>query len=508
MTAHPLRALRRIVVRTVPAGAAAALVTTGLITPARPVDRKAVVSERVHSLAKGPVGQGWSKTAETGHSTELVGFEWQGNHDGAVEVRVKQNGGWGDWQRVEGDPAEGPDEGSHERHPRTTAGPLWVGRGVRQVEVRVAEGTLAGLRLHALHSEEPKSSGGTEPAGGAVPQPGMVSRAGWGADESYRSLNPGCGRPQYAPVVRFAVVHHTVNPNNYTPADSASMIRGIYYFHTHTNGWCDIGYNFLVDRFGTVFEGRFGGVANAVVGAHAQGFNTGSTGVALLGSFQADPVPSPMYDGLRTVLAWKLSLHEIDPTATIAFNGRQVAAVSGHRDLNATECPGNIPYGMLPQLRSELVPLVGLAPKVNVRSAASGKLMDVSGGSQAPGTTVIQWSAHGGPNQQWRFEPLGGDLYKVVSVSSGQVLDVAGGSTAAGADVIQWPWHGGSNQQWRVVPLSSVVPGASSDVLQITSARTGMALDVSGGSGAEGAHVVQWPWHGGPNQQWARVQVG
>ncbi len=299
--------------------------------------------------------------------------------------------------------------------------------------------------------------------------------------------------------MRLALVHHTVNSNTYSAAESAALVRGIYYFHTHTNGWCDIGYNFLVDRFGTVFEGRFGGIQSAVVGAHAAGFNTGSTGVALLGTFVNDPVSAAGYDGLRSLLAWKLGVHGIDPRATISFNGRNLATVSGHRDVNSTECPGGRLYELLPQLRNELGNLMG-APRYNVASAASDKVVDVWGASRRAGAAVIQWSPNGGANQQWRFEALGDDVYRIVAVHSGQVLDVYGGSTAPGADVIQWPWNGGANQQWRLVPQSG-------GLLQIVSVNSGLALDVYGASTAEGAKLIQWPWHGGANQQWSRRQL-
>src|SRR6266513_1044157 len=127
--------------------------------------------------------------------------------------------------------------------------------------------------------------------------PGIISRAAWGADESWRTYASGCnGQPDYADTVRYSVLHHTDTSNSYNPSDSAAIVRGIYQFHTHTNGWCDIGYNFLVDRYGQVFEGRAGGIGNPVIGAHAGGFNTQSTGVAIIGEFQDAGVPGPAYD--------------------------------------------------------------------------------------------------------------------------------------------------------------------------------------------------------------------
>src|SRR5207248_11630619 len=155
----------------------------------------------------------------------------------------------------------GPDARCKEYGGRSTAGPVWVGEGRRDVQVRVVGGTVSDLKIHAIHS--PKDAGGSGfSIGGASAepaQPAVITRAQWGADESYRTFAPGCdGTVSYADNVHNAIVHHTDNTNGYSADQTASIIRGIYYFHTHTNQWCDIGYNFLVDRFGRVWEGRYG----------------------------------------------------------------------------------------------------------------------------------------------------------------------------------------------------------------------------------------------------------
>ena len=114
----------------------------------------------------------------------------------------------------------------------------------------------------------------------ATAAPSIVPRLSWGADESIRR-----GPPSYAADVRFAIVHHTAGRNDYTRAEAPAIVKGIQLFHVQGNGWNDIGYNFLVDRFGTIYEGRFGGVDRNVIGAHALGFNTESVGIALLGTY-------------------------------------------------------------------------------------------------------------------------------------------------------------------------------------------------------------------------------
>ncbi len=192
-----------------------------------------------------------------------------------------------------------------------------------------------------------------------------MSRAQWGADESYRSLNPGCGQPEYADSVRMGLVHHTDTANNYAPGDGPALVRSIYYFHTHGNGWCDIGYNFLVDRFGTRFEGRSGSLTQPVIGAHTLAFNYNSFAVSAMGTFSTADAPGAMLSSIGQVLGWKLGLHGRDPYGTDVLRsaggdgarwpaGTMVSfnVVSGHRDAYSTDCPGAVLYGQLPTLRS------------------------------------------------------------------------------------------------------------------------------------------------------------
>ena len=122
-------AARRLSTRMAVATVAATLVATGLVALPASSDLRAEIKDKVQTLIEGRAEVGWERTADTGQSTQLVGFEWEGSQAGAVEVRAKGPDGWTDWQLVEGDPTEGPDPDSHERrHDRTTAGPVWVGR--------------------------------------------------------------------------------------------------------------------------------------------------------------------------------------------------------------------------------------------------------------------------------------------------------------------------------------------------------------------------------------------
>ena len=187
-------------------------------------------------------------------------------------------------------------------------------------------------------------------------EPTIVSRAGWGADESLRSGSPLYGE------VRCAFVHHTVNGNTYSRSQAPALVRGIYYYHTRVNGWNDIGYNFLIDRFGTIYEGRYGGVAKAVIGAQVLGFNSMSTGVAIIGTFDTVAPSKAALSSLEHLLAWKLDLSHLNPLGTAralcqttqkyrAGQWVSLPVISGHRQVNYTDCPGTVLFGMLPSIR-------------------------------------------------------------------------------------------------------------------------------------------------------------
>ena len=195
-----------------------------------------------------------------------------------------------------------------------------------------------------------------------------MPRSGWHANEEIVRA-----APRFAPAVRLAVVHHTAGTNSYTRAQAAAIVRGIEVYHVQGNGWNDIGYNFLVDRFGTVYEGRGGGITKNVIGAHAEGFNSGTVGVALIGNFMTAKPPQAMQDALVKLLAWRLDVAHVDPLSRVVYTsggnakfkaGKVVTlrAISGHRDTGPSECPGNDAYALLPAI-AKRVSLTGL-PKL------------------------------------------------------------------------------------------------------------------------------------------------
>jgi hypothetical protein len=308
----------------------------------------------------------------------LVGVHWRGS--GSVEFRTRSLGGrWGEWVAAAPEDEDQPDVGTDERARAGSwrhGNPWWVGPSNR-IEYRT-RGRVA--RLRAFFVWSPSAAvplRGLQKAG----SPPVVSRAGWGADESIRRA-----APSYAPEVRVAIVHHTAGSNGYSASESAAIVRAIQIYHVKGNGWNDIGYNFLVDKYGKVFEGRYGGVDKNVVGAHAEGFNTGTVGAAVLGEYSSLAVAGKARDALAALLAWRLDLAHVEPVSTLSFisggNARFpsgvpvfLRSVSGHRDTGFTDCPGRALYALLGEISGEVAE-IGL-PKLYapiVTGAVPGKV--------------------------------------------------------------------------------------------------------------------------------------
>ncbi|MGH3029467.1 MAG: N-acetylmuramoyl-L-alanine amidase, partial [Gaiellaceae bacterium] len=206
---------------------------------------------------------------------EMVGLHWQGS--GEVWFRTaREQGAWSAWRHARLEDEDGPDPASPERGRRAgwkLGNPYWTG-SARFIQYRLS-GRVMRLRAFFLHVPVTEVPAPLRPApvtlAARARQPGMVRRSEWRADESIVR-----GKPAYAVRVRLSVVHHTAGTNSYTPGEAAAIVRGIQRYHVKGNGWDDIGYNFLVDKYGRIYEGRAGGISRNVVGAHAQGFNTGS----------------------------------------------------------------------------------------------------------------------------------------------------------------------------------------------------------------------------------------
>ncbi|MDR7276575.1 peptidoglycan recognition protein family protein [Catenuloplanes atrovinosus] len=322
--------------------------------------------------------------ARTVRPFSLIGVTWPDaaqSISGTAQVRTRTRHAWSQWRALDVDQHYGPDgDRAEATGMRGGTDPLWVGPA-DGVELRIrALGRSplpSGMRLELVNPAV-ASAVPTPPsvvtATPVVPvpaplvgAPAMVDRAAWRADER---INRGGVVYTGAPQVMF--VHHTAGTNDYTCAQSAALIRAIHVYHVKSRKWGDIGYNFVVDKCGTVYEGRRGGAELHVMGAHTFGFNTNSLGVVVLGTYGAKGASAAAIRSLAHLAAWKLGPEAADPAAQAILEsradnryqpGNQVifARVSGHRDGVQTECPGNALYRQIPQVRRQAAALIAKA---------------------------------------------------------------------------------------------------------------------------------------------------
>ena len=349
-----------------------------------------------------------SEPIEAPKRFNLVGLTWAdgaaapGDHDEpALAMRTRtDDGAWSRWAPVDAHAEDGPDPGSDEAAADGMSSPVWAGEA-DWVQYRSSD-QLPGVRLHFVNTDGTATAAdrlqtalrgaansavstaagllSANLAGAQEAQPQMVSRASWAGDDCAPRTGAVYGE------VRAAYIHHTVSINTYSRAQAPQVVLGICRYHRNTNGWNDVGYNFLVDRFGTLYEGRAGGVGAAVVGAQAEGFNSYSTGIANIGTFSDMSQSQEALEAMARLIRWKLPLHGYPTNGTTVMKSAgggtnryaagtsvRVPRVLGHRDTNATECPGTALYDQLDDLRS----LVGgVTPQGTATSVAAQ--LDVS----------------------------------------------------------------------------------------------------------------------------------
>jgi hypothetical protein len=345
----------------------------------------------------------------------LVGLHWRGS--GGVLFRTRSLAGrWSPWRDAEAEADERPDRLAGEgRRGWRLGSPFWTGASDR-IQYRL-RGEVRRLRAHFVWSKVEAVPSRALSLAGA---PQIIPRSAWGANELIKRR-----APRYADRIGFAVVHHTAGANGYSRAQSAAIVRAIQVYHVRGNGWDDVGYNFLVDKYGQVFEGRAGGADRNVVGAHAQGFNTGSTGVAILGSYQGARPSAAAEASLAKLIAWRLDVAHVDPLSTFNWlstgnprfpSGVPVflRAIVGHRDVGFTDCPGSAVYARFGPL-VQSVARTGLpklyAPRVSGR--LGGKIRFAGRLSSALSWTVAVKDANGrtvasgtgvGPTVAWTWD--------------------------------------------------------------------------------------------------------
>ena len=334
-----------------------------------------VVSEPQEVLGYGAVGVTWARGSRS--PEDALGFE----------VRTRTGGTWSDWMRLAYDADEGPDPDSDEgRHARPGTDPMLVG-DVDQVQVRAisTDGEVpADMELAVIDPGETDAReespaidtdtlalaqrpppGRRRPAAPrAAPAPGRRPASAEGRDVHAHpdDLLPrpvgrrrADARPQLAALLRGARRLRAPHGQrqHYTRDQVPGIIRGIYAYHTRSKGWSDIGYNFLVDRFGRIWEGRYGGVDRPVVGAHTLGYNDYAFAMSAIGNYDIAQPSDAIVQAYGALFAWKLSLHGVDASSTSQQVGPDhFQAINGHRDAGQTACPGRYLYAKIPEIRS------------------------------------------------------------------------------------------------------------------------------------------------------------
>ena len=364
------RRSHRLIVSRLPGGlVAVAMVVAVLGAPSAALARAApgTAARQVSSSLSG------TRTFALGSGATHIAVHWRGSSAARVRVALSRDG-----RRFGAAHTVVLDELGEQLQNGESYGAVTPARGVKAVRVS-SDRRLTRVSVLVLRDRGGRTRRQVASAA-AVSQPGVISRAGWGADESLRYDRTGkeIWPPEFWPIQKL-IVHHTDTQNN--DPNPAATIRSIYYYHAVTQGWGDIGYNFLVDEAGNVYEGRHSRTyafaesptgedlnGNGVTGGHALNYNAGTTGVALLGTLTNQDATAPARDALERVLAWKASAHGIDPQGASLYtnpvNGtkKTFANIAGHRDVNSTECPGGVFYATLPQIRADVAARIAGSP--------------------------------------------------------------------------------------------------------------------------------------------------
>ena len=331
--------------------------------------------------------------------SSVIGASYEGDTNVTIEVRVETSEGWSAWEEVEHENGQG--EGIEGTEPfivnaatavqmRVLGSEAPTNAELVLVDPKTAPGDAAAVANNTPvietegygdAAEGDSSTAGDESTedgaeGGAtqqndyavqnasyvpgsaevsntslkkVPKPEIGSRKSWGADESKRK-----GSPSYADGVKAAVIHHTAGSNNYKASDVPGILRGIYSFHTSGRGWADVGYNVLADKYGRLWEGRAGGLDRAVIGAHVAGYNTGTFGISVMGTYDKSAPPEETLRAVEHAIAWKLSANGVPAKGKTNVAGRNINTIVGHRDLGNTTCPGAAFYAKIGGMRNNI----------------------------------------------------------------------------------------------------------------------------------------------------------
>ena len=358
--------------------------------------------------------------AQTVSPFTLAGLTWVGPVSIGTEfkVRVRESGVWSAWFKLEYGEYQGVGkDGTESVDTRVGSDPLLTGLadGVEVVMENTSAVVPSQMKVTLVNSQVTKQDrnlgqqsirmattdtgmqsqavaalvgAAVSPQGALVARPRIVTRAEWGADETWRDPVPRVGTTLLA-----GIVHHTASTNNYTADQAPAQMRNLYAYFTKSLNYADMGYNFLVDKYGTIYEGRSGCAVGAVdcdsasvpvQGAHTAGLNINTFGVSAIGNYDvlAPENPGAMVESIASLMAWKLAPYGLDPNATASimstdtsgsskFSAGQTAitqVISAHRDVGKTVCPGRYLYPYMAEIRARATTL--LAPVIQGVSVA------------------------------------------------------------------------------------------------------------------------------------------
>lgn len=401
-------------------------------------------------------------SARTVSPFTLVGLTWVGPVEDGSEfrVRVHEAGVWSTWFELEYGEYQGVGEdGSESIDTRVGSDPLLTGLadGV-EVTMKNSTGTVpSDMKVTLVNSQVTKqdrnigqqsirlATAGTgihsqvdsallgasvSPQGALVARPRIISRAEWGANEKWRNSAPKIGTTLLA-----GIVHHTASTNNYTAEQAPAQMRNLYAYFTKSLKYSDMGYNFLVDKYGTIYEGRSGCAVKAVncdsatipvQGAHTAGLNKNTFGVSAIGNYDvlAPKNPEAMVESIASLMAWKLAPYGLDPNAkakimstdrsgSSKYRDGQTAitqVISAHRDVGWTACPGRYFYPYMDDIRARATAL--LTPGIQGVSVTPAV---IDGAGKLP----VDVSALIPANATWSVDITNTDTGELVHTASG-----------------------------------------------------------------------------------------
>jgi hypothetical protein len=290
-----------------------------------------------------------SNEVQTADTFNAVGIRWHATvpegTTASIKIKLGFQQDWTDWRTVQ----HSEDAFVADDPTALVSDLIFVPNGDRiqvAAELRTSDSTktprIEDVRLDFVNTKEGPSAAGLLTAQAlTTSQPAIISRAAWGADESWMTWAPEKATPQ------IMVVHHSAGSDGGN--DPAAVVRGIYHYHAVTLGWGDIGYNFLIDSQGHIYEGRAGG--DDTIGGHTSGYNSGSIGIALLGTYESMVATPAAENALVNLAGYLAAKYDLDPSVTKSFVDKQVPTLSGHRDLTQTLCPGTTEHSRLPGIR-------------------------------------------------------------------------------------------------------------------------------------------------------------